>query len=159
MAKEKNAPSESNVENAVVIKGDNSVQQMNSNGTEIIQISEDAFLTTEQMDALLRNEETIEEQLSAEYLKGDSLEIGEVLKFVYKGTKQIKNNKGEEIDAVILYGTDRKQYINASSIVVSDCKSLTPFSTISVTYKGKKQGKSGFTFDNFAVSVLHHIKK
>lgn len=137
--------------------GELTAEKLSSN-MDVLQISEDTFLTPEQMDLLLANENFIEDKISAEYLKGDSLAVGEQLKFVVKGFKEIKGIGDKLVKAVILYGSDRKQYINASAKLVGECSTAGINSTIAATYKGKKKAKNG-NYDDFDISVLHHFKK
>ena len=141
----------------------NQIAVVETVGTEIINISEDMFLTTEQMDALLSSKDTIEEKLSTTYLKGSQFALGEERKFIFRGFKNITNAKGEPIKAVVLYGENEKKekglFVNAARMIVSDLEGVDDFSVIGLIYKGKKPAKSGGEMDVFSVSRYHHVRK
>lgn len=157
------------VQDAVVDNTSETAQEENTGlattnkAMEIINISPDVFLTSEQMNALLSSKDVVEEKLTAQYLKGNTFAIGEERKFIFMGVKRIPSmkDKSEDVDAVILFGKDDKGaeglFINAASMVAGEIKHLDKYTVVGLTYKGSKPAKVG-TMDVFNVSAYHQVR-
>lgn len=130
-------------------------------GTEVMAIDENMFLTKDQLDWLLQNDETIDEDLTAIYLKGTDMKPNEEFKAVIVGWKTIPGQNGKEIPAVRLYALrdgQKQMYLTAAAMITSECKNLPVNSTVKITYKGTKPAKIG-SIHQFDVKRVHHLQK
>ena len=119
-------------------------------------------------EELIEALETAEEgqELTAEYLAADKFEEGEEKRFLYIGRARMTPMEGADpssigedgkVAAIRFYGTDKKTYISAATVIVSSCSELEINDPVAITYRGMKGSKKK-QYADFKVTKLSFKK-
>ncbi len=92
--------------------------------------------------------------LTSEYYEPTEGQVDRM--FVVEMTKvQAKQGGGiKEVDAVRMVNSDSKTMVSAATVLVGSFLGKTLPCAVEITYKGKKKGASGFSYDDFDVFIL-----
>tara|TARA_R110000824_G_C15114972_1_gene667478 strand:+ start:434 stop:880 length:447 start_codon:yes stop_codon:yes gene_type:complete len=93
--------------------------------------------------------------LTSEYYEPTEGQVDRM--FVVEMTKvQAKSSQNgvTEVDAIRMVNGDNKTMVSAATVLVGSIRGKNLPCAVEITYKGKKKGASGFSYDDFDVFVL-----